>query len=294
MFSFTNDDFLDDLNFGCAESFKIPENKFHEEDFPSHDNQTDLIMRLAQCDDNQNFVQKLKEDKITKKLTEFKKGTTTLGFVYKEGILIAVDSRASMGSYISSQKVRKIIEINEYLLGTMAGGAADCSFWERRLAMWCKIYELRHGERVPISAASQCLANWITQYRGYGLSMGTMIAGWDNREQGLYYVDDDGTRLKGVLFSVGSGSTYAYGVLDAKYRYDMTTKEAVALGREAIYHATHRDAGSGGVVRVYNIVKDGWNKIIEAEDVNDIHYEVNNAKGLRGDGNETGQGTLNY
>jgi 20S proteasome subunit beta 5 len=295
MFNF-NDDFLDDLDFGLPDSFKPESSSLYEEivkDLPSETTSTEFIFKLANVEDNEKYVQKLKDDKMTKKLTDFKKGTTTLGFVYKEGILIAVDSRASMGSFIGSQKVRKVIEINDYLLGTMAGGAADCMYWERRLAMWCKLYELRNGERVPVSAASQYLANMITQYRGYGLSMGTMVAGWDKREQGLYYVDDDGTRLKGYLFSVGSGSTYAYGILDSKYRYDMTREEAITLGREAIYHATHRDAGSGGVVRVYNIVKGGWEKIIDGEDVNEIHYAFAHAKKLRGDQNETDQELFN-
>jgi 20S proteasome subunit beta 5 len=288
---FTNTDFLDDLCFGCSETFK-PD--FESQiDIPTMDNQTELIFKLAPCEENSKFVERLKKDTMTKKLTDFKKGTTTLGFVYKEGILIAVDSRASMGSYIGSQTVRKVIEINDYLLGTMAGGAADCMFWERRLAMWCKLYELRNGERVPVSAASQYLANMITQYKGYGLSMGTMVAGWDQSGQGLFYVDDDGTRLRGEMFSVGSGSTYAYGILDSKYRYDMTREEAINLGREAIYHATHRDAGSGGVVRVYNIVKGGWEKIIDAEDVNTIHYAFCENKGLRGDGDETKQEIFN-
>ena len=52
------------------------------------------------------------------------------------------------------------------------------------------------------------------QYRGYGLSMGTMVTGWDKTGPQLYYVDNDATRIHGDLFSVGSGSTYAYGVLD--------------------------------------------------------------------------------
>jgi len=65
---------------------------------------------------------------------DLKKGTTTMGFVFKEGVLLIVDSRATMGEFINSGTVRKIIEINDYLLGTMAGGAADCSFWERWLA----------------------------------------------------------------------------------------------------------------------------------------------------------------
>jgi hypothetical protein len=108
-------------------------------------------------------------------------GTTTLGFCFKEGIVIAVDSRASMGSYIGSNNVKKVIEINEFLLGTMAGGAADCSFWERRLTLLCRMHELKNGERISVAAASKLLANIFYQYRGYGLSCGTMVAGWDAR-----------------------------------------------------------------------------------------------------------------
>eukprot|EP01083_Nonionella_stella_P157300 510594_1 len=113
----------------------------------------------------------------------------------------------------------------------MAGGAADCSFWERNLGMQCRMYELRNKERISVAAASKLLANTMFQYRGHGLSMGTMVTGWDKTGPQLYYVDNDATRLKGDLFSVGSGSTYAYGVLDTYYRPDLTVEEAIDLGK---------------------------------------------------------------
>jgi 20S proteasome subunit beta 5 len=160
---------------------------------------------------------------------------------------VSVDSRATQGPYIASQNVKKIIEINPWLLGTMAGGAADCQYWERNLGRECRLYELRNKERISVAAASKLLARVMYQYRGYGLSMGTMVTGWDKNGAQLYYVDNDATRIKGDIFSVGSGSTYAYGVLDAYYRYDMTMEEAIDLGKRAIVHATHRDAYSGGV-----------------------------------------------
>lgn len=285
----TNDDFLENLNFGSPDCFNYM-NKIEKNDICA----TDIILKLAPVEDNKHFVSDLKGDKMTKKLTDFKHGTTTLGFVFKEGIIIAVDSRSTMGAYISSQQVKKVIEINSYILGTMAGGGADCYFWERRLGMWCQLYELKHGSKVPISAASECICNWISQYKGYGLSIGTMISGWIEEEPGLYYVDNDGTRIKGNIFSIGSGSTHAYGVLDSKLRYDMSLKEAIALGREAIYHATHRDCGSGGVVNLYHIYKNGWKRIIDQEDVYGIHEEKAKEKGLRGDGNETNQGVFGY
>lgn len=80
-----------------------------------------------------------------------------------------------MGAYISSGTVQKVIAINPYLLGTMAGGAADCSYWERDLGQQCRLYELRNGRRITVAAASKLLANTMSSYRGYGLSMGTFL-----------------------------------------------------------------------------------------------------------------------
>jgi len=203
---------------------------------------------------------------------KFLHGTTTLGFIFNGGVLLAVDSRASMGSYIGSNSVKKVIEISKFLLGTMAGGAADCSFWERNLALQCRIHELREGKRISVAAASKLLGNTVFSYRGYGLSMGTMIAGWDDdKGPGLYYIDSDGTRLKGNLFSVGSGSTYAYGILDTSYKPELTTQEAIELGKRAIYHATHRDAYSGGFINVFVISKDGAQQVFRG-DMNELHY----------------------
>lgn len=126
-----------------------------------------------------------------------KHGTTTLAFRFNHGIIVAVDSRATAGSYIASQTVKKVIEINPYLLGTMAGGAADCSYWERYLGQQCRLYELKNKERISVAAASKILSNIVYSYKGMSISMvkkgklnfklilmfffqqGTMITGWD-------------------------------------------------------------------------------------------------------------------
>nr|XP_046218174.1 proteasome subunit beta type-8-like isoform X1 [Oncorhynchus gorbuscha] len=229
-------------------------------------------------------------------------GTTTLAFKFRHGVIVAVDSRASAGSYIASKEANKVIEINPYLLGTMSGSAADCQYWERLLAKECrlmhkgrasegwlkrkctnqchfhtlrttawdiKLYKLRNKQRISVSAASKLLCNMMLGYRGMGLSMGSMIVGWDNKGPGLYYVDDNATRLSGRMFSTGCGSSYAYGVMDSGYREDMTVEEAYELGRRGITHATHRDAYSGGVVNLYHMQEDGWVKVCK-EDVSEL------------------------
>lgn len=172
----------------------------------------------------------------------------------------------------ASQTVKKVIEINKFLLGTMAGGAADCQFWERNLGRQCRLYELANGKRITVRGASKLLANTMFSYRGMGLSMGTMVAGWDANGPGLYYVDSDGQRTRGQRFSVGSGSLYAYGVLDEGYSWDLSVEDAVELGQRAIYHATFRDAASGGTVSVYHVTEAGWTKV-RGEDVGELHFK---------------------
>lgn len=93
--------------------------------------------------------------------------------------------------HLASGTVKKVIEINKYLLGTMAGGAgthgvwvidtiradafgasiADCQFWETYLGMECRLYELRNRERISVAAASKYLSNLVYSYKGMGLSM---------------------------------------------------------------------------------------------------------------------------
>ena len=151
---------------------------------------------------------------------------------------MAVDSRATMGHFISSETVRKVIEISSRKLATIAGGAADCQYWQAWLSQEVRMFELRHGKEASVAAASRMMVNLINHYKRYGLSMGLMLSGVDEDGPHLYYINTEGSRIKGDLFSVGSGMTYAYGVLDSFYRYDMTLEQAVQLGTLVYYHRT--------------------------------------------------------
>jgi len=296
--------FMDNEDFGLAKSFSTapvsliapqislaskeqvaPEKEYTECMEQNEIKAEGFCFKLAPTEDQVQFQRQLKT--MAPKMTDFAKGTTTLAFEFKEGVLVAVDARATQGAFISSNQVRKVIEINQFLLGTMAGGAADCQFWEKYVAMQCRVFELRHGYQPSVAMASMMLCGIMRQYKGYGLSMGTMFTGSDSKGASPYYIDNDATRLRGRLFAVGSGGTFAYGVLDTNYRYDMTLDEAVNLGVRAITSATYKDSASGGVVRVYHVTNHGtWNLIHDQIDVSQLHYEFENSKGHRGDGRE--------
>jgi 20S proteasome subunit beta 5 len=196
---------------------------------------------------------------------EFAHGTTTLSFIFDGGIVAAVDSRASIGNFVGSKTTQKVLPINNHMLGTMAGGAADCSFWIRKLQAESRHYELAEGKPITVARVSRLLADYLYANRQLDLSVGTMIMGYDESGPSIYYVDNKGTRIKGDLFSVGSGSTFALGLLDTEMRGHIKEEEAIALGIKAIRHATFRDAFSGGYIAVYVITEDGWKKVFSED-----------------------------
>lgn len=214
--------------------------------------------------DNDIFSQGQIETKPTPSL-DFAHGTTTLSFIFDGGIVAAVDSRASIGNFVGSKTTQKVLPITRRLLGTMAGGAADCSFWIRKLQAESRRYEITEGSDISVSKASRMLADYLYANRHLELSVGTMIMGFDELGPTIYYVDNRGTRIKGEMFSVGSGSTFALGVLDTERHENMTEQEAISLGIKAIRHATFRDAFSGGYIAVYVINKDGWKKVFSED-----------------------------
>lgn len=108
-------------------------------------------------------------------------GTTTLAFLCKKGIIVAVDSKASVGSYVGSRTVKKVFPISKHMLATMAGGAADCAFWIRRTARQAKVLEYEHGSPMKVCSVAKLLAASLREYRGSELSVGTMVAGYDQQ-----------------------------------------------------------------------------------------------------------------
>ncbi|XP_034490517.1 proteasome subunit beta type-5-like isoform X2 [Drosophila innubila] len=190
-------------------------------------------------------------------------GTTTLGFKYRGGIVMCADSQTST----SDLRSKKIMELDNCMLGTIAGCAGDCVHWHRVLTSECRLYRLQNGNNsMTITAASKFIHNIVNRFLGMGLSMGLILAGYDPHPDGskLIYISNEGDRVEGNLFSIGSGSTYALGVLDSGYNWNMSDEEAFFLARRAAYNAINCDPYSGGSISLYHMTENGW-KVISIE-----------------------------
>ncbi|KAM8745743.1 proteasome subunit beta type-11b [Acanthopagrus schlegelii] len=212
-------------------------------------------------------------------------GTTTLAFIFQGGVLAAADTRSSCSGLVACPASQKILPIHSHLVGTTSGTSADCALWKRILARELRLYQLRHGRRLSTCGAAKLLSHMLHPFKGTELCVAATLCGWDGGEAdgveeidlvsfsgpSLCYVCSDGTRLQGKLFSVGSGSPYAYSILDQGVQWGLTLDEATSIAREAVYRATHRDAYSGNCVDIYHISSKGWTRR-SREDLKEEYY----------------------
>ena len=203
-----------------------------------------------------------------------RKGTTTVGLICKDAVVMAADKRASMGYLIASKDVDKILKITERIALTIAGAASDGQMLAKFLKAEMELYKLNSGTEPSLSVASNLMANIVFEkaksFIPYYIQL--IMGGLDEgNEPALYSLDMGGSIIKEKqYYSTGSGSPMAFGVLEDNYKDGMSTEQAIELAIRAISAAMKRDCATGEGIDVIVIDRKGNFKRLEKEKVASI------------------------
>ena len=193
-----------------------------------------------------------------------KTGTTTIGLVCKDGVILASDRRATMGYYIANKKTPKIHMISDRIGMTIAGGVGDAQTLVRWMQSEIKLYELKHSRKMTVEAASTLLANILSNYKYYPFYVQLLVGGVDEKPH-VYSVDMLGGVTEEDITATGSGSPIAMGVLEEMFIRDGSVKDNAPIAARAVGAAIKRDAGSGEGVDVLIITPHGIEKFTEKD-----------------------------
>ncbi len=193
-------------------------------------------------------------------MSELKSGTTTVGLVAKDCVVLASDQRATMGFLIANKAAKKIYKITDRIGATIAGSVADAQSMMELLKAEAKLFEIQRGRPMKVRALTKLLSNILFQARGTYL-LQCLVGGFDDEGPQVFYTDLIGSVLPDKFTATGSGSPVALGVLEAGYKEDMPKKKAIELAVRAIAAAIERDAASGNSILVSVIDKDGYQEI---------------------------------
>ena len=198
-------------------------------------------------------------------------GTTTVGITCKDGVVFASERRASMGNLVAHKVAEKIFKIDNHIAATIAGSVADAQSLMKIISAETALYRLRNGKDISLEAAAAVSSNILHSSPAY---VQTLIGGVDDTGASIYSLDAAGGMIKDTFISTGSGSTFAYGVLEDRFHEDITVEEAKELALRAIKAATERDTYSGNGFLVAEVTKDGF-KMLEKEEVESIIEKIN-------------------
>jgi proteasome beta subunit len=201
-----------------------------------------------------------------------KTGTTILGIVCKDGVVMAADRQATAGTIVMDKRAKKAVQINDYLVMSGCGVSSDIRRVEKILSAELKLKELRTGSRPTVKQAASLLSNinygGIRQPSMIPQQAGFLLAGFnENSTIELYSIEPAGTLIKVEDYDAnfGSGMPYVLGLLERQYKEGMTVKEGMELAKEAIKSSTQRDIGSGYGIDVYTITKEGIKKVVSQD-----------------------------
>lgn len=196
------------------------------------------------------------------------KGTTTIGIVCSDGVILSSDTRVTMGTFIAHKRGKKIYRIDNHIAMTISGSVADAQRVVDILKANAQIYKMNYGRPIPIKAASRLIANLLFSSRYAPLVAQVLIGGIDETGAHVFSLDPLGSLTEEKCVATGSGSPVAYGVLEDKYREQISTKELLPVAVHAVRAAMKRNTASGDSFDVAIIGKEGYNELSDEEKKN--------------------------
>ncbi|MEM3759485.1 MAG: archaeal proteasome endopeptidase complex subunit beta [Candidatus Bathyarchaeia archaeon] len=193
------------------------------------------------------------------------KGTTTIGVVCKDGVILASDTRVTMGFYVAHKHGKKVYKIDDHLAMTISGTVADAQRTVDILTANAQLYKINMSRPLPISSAARLVANLFFSSRYAPLLTQVLIGGIDDTGPHVYSLDPFGSLTEEKCVATGSGSPIAYGVLEDKYKEDMSVAELLPIIVKAVNSAMKRDAASGDSFNVAVIDNNGYHELTDEE-----------------------------
>lgn len=195
-----------------------------------------------------------------------KTGTTTIGIVCKDGVVLAADKQGSYAgeggvSYIAG-KMDKIKKFNDNIILTIAGVATFAIRTISQLQAEIRIKELREKKKAKIKEIANLFSVSAFQTLQSGGVVSFILAGKENGKTYLYEIGADGLLKEIDDYKIsGSGMTHINAIFDTEYKKDITLKQGIELAKRGIRGSTGRDPGSGIGYEIWTITKDEIKKI---------------------------------
>jgi proteasome beta subunit len=207
------------------------------------------------------------------KVEDTKTGTTTVGVIGKDCVILAADQRAVMG-HIADKGVVKVYPLTDFVGVTIAGTVGDSLALIRFLRAQANLYEIERETKITPNALASLLSNVLNNNRYYPFIFQPILGGMNKTPELFEITPYGGVMRKDNYAITGSGTTFAMTTLDNEFKENLAEPEAIALAVKAVSAAKNRDIYSGGEsVTVIVIDKKGY-RLIDRKEIDRIIAKI--------------------
>jgi|TARA_B100000131_G_scaffold322889_1_gene378587 proteasome alpha subunit len=192
-----------------------------------------------------------------------KRGTTTVGLVYKDGVVLIVDKRVQ-SKLVITDSIEKMYQIDNHIGITTSGLVADARQLVDRARVQCQVNRMTYGDEIPVSTLVKKMCDYkqsFTQYGGarpFGTAL--LIAGYDDEGIHLFETDPSGAYQSYHAGAIGRGRSTAIDYFEEKWKPGMTQNTAIKLGLEALRDSLEDDLNPD-TVEIASVDKNGYKKM---------------------------------
>jgi len=172
-------------------------------------------------------------------------GATTVGVVFKEGVILAAEKRVTYGNFVMSKGGKKVFKITDRISFACAGLVGDMQILAKEMEAQANLYSMDVGRKISVRSAAKLTANVLFNRRYAPLITQTIVGGLDEEGPSLYVLDVLGSLIPDKYAVVGSGTEIAIGVIEEGYKENLSAQEAKELVTRSIKSAISRDSMSG-------------------------------------------------
>ncbi len=184
-------------------------------------------------------------------------GATTVGVVFKDGVILAAEKRVTYGYFVMSKGGKKVFKITDNIGVACAGLVGDMQILAKEMEAQASLYSMDVGRKISVRSAAKLMANVLFNRRYAPLITQTIVGGLDEEGPSIYVLDVLGSLIPDKYAVVGSGTEIAIGVIEEGYKEHLSEHEAKELVTRAIKSAISRDSMSGDGVDFLIITKTG-------------------------------------
>jgi proteasome alpha subunit len=198
-----------------------------------------------------------------------KRGTTTVGLKFKDGVVLIVDKRIA-SRLMEPKSIEKIFKIDGHIGCATSGLVADARILVDQARVIAQINKITYDEEMSVEELVKRVCDYKQNYTQYGgvrpFGTALLVAGVDDQGEHLFETDPSGALVSYKAGSIGAGRNAVMEVFEEEYAEGMDMEGAIVLGLKALKKATEEDKLNPKAVEI-GVVKRGesFRRLEEAE-----------------------------